>query len=666
MRTKLLVTAVTLLHLTIVAQTKSNWDPEQCIKMKNISSVRVSPDGKKALYSVRRSVMTDDRSEYVNQIFLCNIDGTNTIQITHGDKNNSNPKWNPDGSRIAFISDREGKNNLYVISPAGGDAEKITDVKSGVNNFDWSPDGKMIAYIMTDLAGESDERKKKQKDDWYFYDETILQNRLYILLLNENDSSGKPKSKLLTKDNRNVTSFDWSPDANWIAYTHSKSPLANDNVYSDISMINIATNETKIVANTGAGESNPFFSPDGKYISYQCTEDPVIWPGKTFIDVVSVQGGTVKKLASTPNDQPTILSWSRDGSHIYVSDAKKTLQGLYELGLDGHEITEWSKGCTDFVNAFSLNKNGTFWGFVLQNPAKPGEAYVSPVSAYTPVKISDINADLVGNPVPRTELIHWKSFDGKEIEGLLTYPINYEPGKKYALILNPHGGPAGGYNESFIASNQGAYPIASLAENGIFVLRPNPRGSTGYGAEFRMANQRDWGGGDFKDIMAGVDQIIKMGMADPDKLGVMGWSYGGFMTSWIVGHTDRFKAASIGAPVVDLSFQNLTDDIAGFLPSYMKSDPWADWAVYDEHSPLRFVQNVKTPVLLQQGEADARVPFSNSLMFYHALQRRGIPVRLLALPRQPHGPTEPKMILKVTQSNLDWFEKYLAENKKGF
>jgi dipeptidyl aminopeptidase/acylaminoacyl peptidase len=174
-----------------------------------------------------------------------------------------------------------------------------------------------------------------------------------------------------------------------------------------------------------------------------------------------------------------------------------------------------------------------------------------------------------------------------------------------------------------------------------------------------MANRQDWGGKDYIDLMAGVDQVIKMGVTDESMLGVMGWSYGGFMSSWIVGHTNRFKAASIGAPVVDLSFQNLTDDIEGFLPSYFKSDPWNNWSMYSEHSPLRFVQNVQTPVMLQHGEADQRVPLGNSIMFYNALRRRNIPVKLLVLPRQPHGPSEPRMVLKTMQTNVEWFESLL-------
>lgn len=662
MRTKLLLVFVFVFPSIVFAQ-KLYWTPNQCLKMKNITAVRVSPNGTKVLYAVREAVMTDDRSEYVNQVYLANSDGSNSIQLTKGDKNSSNPKWSPDGNWIAFSSARDGKNNIYLLPLGGGEAEKITDTKNGVNDFSWSPDGKMIAYTMTDGANDAEEKNKKGKNDWYYFGEEIKQSRLYLLWLNEKDTSGKSKWKLLTKENRNVISFDWSPDSKWIVYTHGASQLTNDATYSDITMVNISNGEKKNVANTGAGESDALFSPDGKYIAYVVSEDPVVWGGKNWINIVPVQGGPIKKLVATPNDLTNLLAWSADGSHVYVGENNKTLYSIYQLGLDGKEIKEWNTGSNDLLGTASLNSTGTYWGFVLQNPSKPGEAYISGSTHFSPAKISDVNKDIANNPVPKTELIRWKSFDGKEIEGLLTYPLNYEPGKKYPLILNVHGGPAGVFTQNFIASNQTTYPLAAFAEMGIFVLRPNPRGSGGYGVAFRLANMRDWGGADFRDLMTGVDFVLKMGVTDENKLGVMGWSYGGFMSSWIVGHTDRFKAASIGAPVVDLSFQNMTDDIPGFLSSYMKADPWADWAVYDAHSPLRFVQNVKTPVMLQHGEADARVPTNNSTMFYHALKRRGVPVRLLVLPRQPHGPTEPKMILKVMQSNTEWFEKYIGSGK---
>ena len=657
-----------LFVICIAAQT--NWSPEQCLKIKNITAVRVSPDGSKVLYTVREAIMTDDRSEYVNQVWLCNADGSNNVQLTKGDKNSSNPKWSPDGKTIAFTSSRDGKNNLYVLPVAGGEAEKITDVKSGVGEYNWRHDGKAIAFVMIDPAESKEEKDKKAKNDWYYMDEEVKQNRLYVLWLDKKDTAGKYIQQKLTKVNYNVNAFDWSADGKNIAYSHGKSPEVNDNVYSDISLIEVETGTIKTIAATGAGETNPLFSPDGKYIAYYCTNDPVDWSGARHAKVYSLADGKSWRLKATPDENGGIgangiFAWTPDGNNVLWAEANKTLNSIYVLSVDGKSITDWSKGVKDLFGAVSTNSTGTHIAFTLQNPSKLPEAYISPLNSFSPTKVTNINAEYASKPLPKTEVVKWKSKDGREIEGLLTYPVNYKPGQKVPFILNIHGGPAGVFAQSCVAANQGSYPIAAFAEAGYAILRPNPRGSSGYGTEFRAANRNDWGGKDYEDVMAGVDHVIKMGVADEGKMGVMGWSYGGFMSSWIVGHTDRFKVASIGAPVVDLAHQNLTDDIEGFLPSYFEANPWDDWSKYDAHSPLRFVQNVKTPVMLQHGEADARVPFSNAVMFYNALRRRNVPVRLLALPRQPHGPTEPRMVLKTMQTNVEWFEKYIGE-KKGF
>jgi len=633
------------------------------MKMKNVTAVRPSPDGKKILYTVREAVMTGEHSEYINRIYVCNADGSDSIQLTKGDKNSSNPKWSPDGQWVAFTSDRDSKNNLYILPLLGGESEKITDVKTSVGEFDWSPDGKAIAFIMIDSATSQEEKNKKEKNDWYFMNEQVKQNRLYVIWLNDKDSTGKRIQTMLTKEDRNINHFSWSPDSKWIAYDFGKTPMVGDNInFSDIAILNVATGESKLILNTNAAEENPKFSLDGKMIAYECSEDTVVWGGKSFIKIIPVEGGAPLTLAPTPDLQPSLLGWSSDNKHLYITEPKKTLNAIYTLSADGKEMVEWTKPTTDLLTIPYLNSSSTYFGFTLQNTATPGEAFVSSITTFSPKKITNINADIAGKPVPKTEVVKWKSANGQEIEGLLTYPLNYMEGKKYPLILNIHGGPAGVFIQSFTAVNQGAYPIAALAEAGYLVLRCNPRGSSGYGVEFRLANQRDWGGDDYKDLMAGVDHVIQMGIADSGKLGVCGWSYGGFMSSWVVGHTDRFKAASIGAPVVDLISQDYTDDIPGFLTSYMRNEPWNDYDVYNAHSPLRFVENVKTPVLLQHGEADIRVPFSQGLMFYNALKRRNIPVRLLALPRQPHGPNEPKMVLQVMKSNLEWFQQYLTQS----
>ncbi|MEO5581411.1 MAG: S9 family peptidase [Saprospiraceae bacterium] len=660
----LTITCLVFSWFTIQAQ--AHWTPEKCLTLKNITTTSVSPDGSKVLYAVREALMTEDRSEYVQQIWLSDTKANSSlpaVQLSRGDKNSASPSWSPDGQWISFTSNRDGKNNLYILPVMGGESEKITDVKSGVNAYKWSKDGQSIAILVADYTAEEDEKNTKAKNDWYFMDEKIKQTRLYTLKLNLKDSAGKRIMKKLTEENYNVIAFDWSPDGKQIVYSHAKSPEANDANYSDISIIQLETGKVTAVASTDAGESNPFFSPDGKLIAYSCTTEPVDWSGPDHIKILSIADGKTWKLKATPDENASLIGWTADGQNILVSEANKTLQGIYVLSLDGKNIKQWNAGDNDLLTGVSLNETRTYLSFILQNPSMLPQAYVSPVVNYLPVKVSKINADWSTTPLPKTEIIKWKSKDGKDIEGLLTFPLNYIAGQKVPFLLNVHGGPAGVFQQTCVAANSGTYPIAALTEQGYAILRPNPRGSSGYGAAFRMANRLDWGGLDFEDLMSGVDEVIKIGVADEAKMGVMGWSYGGFMSSWIVSHTDRFKVASIGAPVVDLAHQNLTDDIEGFLPSYFKTDPWNNWAVYDAHSPLRFVQNVKTPVLLQHGEADQRVPFSNSVMFYNALRRRDIPVRLLALPRQPHGPQEPRMVLKAMQTNVEWMNQYLNKAK---
>jgi len=441
MKSRLLIAVFSFFPFFIIAQ--KNWTPEQCLKIKNITAVQASPDGSKVLYTVREAVMTDDRSEYVNQVWLCNADGSNAIQLTKGDKNSSNPRWSPDGKWIAFTSSRDSKNNLYMLPVGGGEAEKLTDVKTSVGNYDWSHDGKMIAFTMIDAAGDKEEKDKKGKNDWYYMDEEIKQNRLYVLWVNEKDTAGKYVQKKITKENYNINAFDWSPDGKWIVYSHGLSPEVNHNVYSDISIVDIGNGNSKNITKTPAGETNPLFSPDGKYIVYYSTGDPVDWSGPRHARVYSVADGNTWRLKATPDENGGIIGWTPDGKNVMWSEANRTLNSIYMLSVDGKSITEWNKGSKDMIGAASLNSTGTYVSFTLQNPSQLPEAYISTLSNFSPIKITSINAEHANKPLPKTEVVKWKTADGKEIEGLLTYPINYQPGQKVPFILNVHGGPAG-------------------------------------------------------------------------------------------------------------------------------------------------------------------------------------------------------------------------------
>lgn len=651
-----LKSALILLAFSTFIAAQTTWTPDLQTKTKALASPNISPDGKKIVYTVSYEMLTADKSEYVNQIHLANTDGTNSMQLTFSDKSSSNPKWSPDGTSIAFTSPRkDNKSNIYVMRVGGGEAEMITDVKGSVQNFEWSPDGKWFAFLMTDAKSDDEEKNDKARNDFRWVDENLKQTRLYTVSI-EKDSNGKREPKKLTAENYTVSSFDWSPDSKQIVFSHVKSTVANDWTTADVSILDVSSGKISSIAKTTAAESSPIFSPDGKWIVMTISDNPPRWAQHNDIHIYNLAEGSLKKLASSNDGQPVIISWSADGKSIYFSEAKGTKTGLYSIDVAANKITEYDE--TVGVFTVTMNKARDMFGMVWQSAKSPPEVYVSKVNNLNPTQISKVNADISKMPIPKSEVIKWKSTDGREIEGILTYPVNYQTGQKVPLILNIHGGPAGVFQMNFVGG-RGVYPIASFAAKGYAILRPNPRGSSGYGTEFRRANFKDWGGMDYQDLMTGVDAVIKMGVADENRLGVMGWSYGGFMTSWIVTQTKRFKVASAGAPVTNLMSFNGTADIPAFVPDYFGGHQWENAEIYAKHSAMFNVKGVSTPTLIQHGDADIRVPISQGYEFYNALKTQGVPTRMIVLPRQPHGPNEPKMQIAAMQSNLDWFEKYL-------
>lgn len=655
---KALSIASVLVVLFVSAASAQTWDPELQLKVKAVGAPRISPDGTRVVYTVNEAVMTPDKSEFVTQIWMGNVATKQNIQLTFGEKTSTNPKWSPDGKWIAFVSNRkDNRNNLYRLSIDGGEAEPLTELKSNVTNFNWSPDSRFIAYTMSDPKTEDEEKNDKGRNDFRWVDENLKMSRLYVIPV-EKDTNGKREPRKLTTGNYNVGEFDWSADGSRIAFSHSKTPSANDWTTADVSIVDVASTNVTVLANTPAAEDSPTYSPDGKSIALIVNDNPSRWAQTATIQVVPAGGGQPKILPGSFDGQPDLVGWSADGKHIYFGEAKGTGTQIYVADVAANRIEE-IKHDPAVISGMELSRSGTTLSFTRQTPDTPADVFVSSVIKFAPVQISHANADLKLPALGRTEVIRWKSKDGKDVEGLLTYPVGYQQGQRVPLILNVHGGPTGVFQQNFIGG-RGAYPLATFAARGYAILRPNPRGSSGYGTEFRRANLKDWGGADFQDLMTGVDKVIEMGVADPERLGVMGWSYGGFMTTWIVTQTKRFKAASAGAPVTNLMSFNGTADIPAFVPDYFGGQFWEALDLYQKHSPIFNVKGVTTPTMIQHGEADVRVPISQGYEFYNALKVQGVPTRMIVLPRQPHGPNEPKMQLAVMHANLDWFDKYIG------
>jgi dipeptidyl aminopeptidase/acylaminoacyl peptidase len=644
-----------LVGAVLLTAAPSAWTPELSLEFQTIGAVVPSADGKLVAWVQTKPVVETERSEQVSQIWLAGADGSRRIQLTRGEHSSTTPQFSPDARYIYFLSSRGGKNAIYRIRTAGGEAEPLSALKGAVSAFDLSPDGKHVAF--TGYEPPADEEKaKKEKRDFRVIDANPENHALYLIPA-EPDADGKRNQKKLA-DKYHVAELRWSPDSRSIAFSHWPAPLADNWTRSDIAEVNIGTGAIQELAATGAAESQPFYSPDGRYLAYLRSENPPRWPGNERIVLLTRNGGSARELPVTRDEQPALLGWSKDSTHLYFLEAKGTRNALYSMPVDGPPtvVYEPMRGAMGFGG--QLNSSGTHMGLAQETPEEPAEAFVLALGSGGPVRVSRANTDVPKPPMGRTEAVRWKSKDGTQVEGLLTLPVNYERGKRYPLVLNIHGGPAGVFSETF-TGRLSPYPLAAFSARGWAILRPNPRGSDGYGREFRFANVNDWGGKDYEDDQAGVDQMIESGIADPDRLAVMGWSYGGFMTSWTITQTKRFKAAAIGAGVTNLWSFTGTADIPGFLPDYFGGEPWDRIEAFQKHSPITYVRNVSTPTLIVHGEADDRVPLSQGYEFYHALQRQGVTTKMVVYPRQAHGPREPKFLLDLMHRHLDWMETYV-------
>lgn len=633
-----------------------DWTPERSMQVRPVSDVAPSPDGKLAAYTESHAVMEGEKSEIDTQIYLAAADGSHRIQLTRGEKSATAPEFSPDGRYIYFSSERSGKPNVWRIPVDGGESEMVTAWKGEMGAFHVSPDSKWVAFAGMEPRAD-EELAKEEKRDFRVVDENPRNHSLWIVAA-EPDAAGSRRPRHLNTPGH-ASQFDWSPDSHFIAFTHTPTPKADDMTQADVSEVNVETGASRPIAATGAAERDVHYSPNGRYLVYVRSTDPASWAGIDRIVLFTRETGASRELPPTFDEQPSVMGWSSDSTRVIFAEYRGATRVIYGMPLEGpaQPIYEPPDGT---LTPGRSNASGTAIGFAAESWNEPPEAYALKLGESVPQRVSAANSQLPVLPMGETKRITWKAADGFDIEGLLTYPAVYQPLRKYPLILVVHGGPAGVFQDSFLG-RYGTYPLATFAARGYAVLRVNPRGSSGYGRTFRFANRNDWGGKDYLDLMAGVDYVISMGVADPDRLAAMGWSYGGFMTSWIVTHTHRFKAAAVGAGVTDLWSFTGTTDIPSFVPDYFSGEPWDNFDGYYNHSPMAFVKGVNTPTLILHGEADARVPPTQGYEFYNALKRQGVATKMVVYPRTPHGPREPKFLLDIMQRHVEWVDQYLGK-----
>ena len=627
--------------------------------MPTISSPQFSPDAKRIAYVVTRADM--ERSVYDADIWVVNADGTADRQLSRGRGNDNHPRWSPDGSRLAFLSERDAERGAIWAMPAdGGEAEKLTDESGAIADFEWSPDGKTIAFVMRDpRPTERLDVRVVGQDERYAH--------VYLL-----DIASR-KTTRLSRGPFDLTNISWSPDGATIAAERT-APGVPDFQKSDIVLLTRTGEIRPLVTRTGADE-NPQFSPDGRFVAFMSTGGRSDWLAEEQVYVVPAGGGEPRLVSGEYNRTPAHVLWSDDSRTVWFDGPMNTTSEVFRVSPDGsgfRDVTHFTGVVTDLA----VQRNAM--AFVQQSLTTPPELYINNGAAAR--QLTHHNDAFRDRLLGETRLIRWRNpKDGLEIEGLLTLPFGYQAGRRYPLLTYVHGGPASRFDQAFIGYLGFLHPVNVFAEHGFAVLRPNPRGTGGYGEKFREANRNDWGGMDWSDVNAGIDKVIADGIGDPDRLGLMGWSYGGFMATWAEGHSDRLKAISIGAPVVDLLSFHGTTDIRAFIPSYFRAgEPAANAMQSDDatlmamrrtplslealraHSPIWHLKPTTARILIQHGDADDRVPLSQGTMLYRTLQEMGVDATMAIYPRSPHVPREPKERIDVMRRNVELFDAVLG------
>ena len=631
---------------------------DESLSMKSVAGAQISPDGRYVAYSVTQTNWDDN--DFISQIWIAVTATGERYQLTSGKKSSTGPQWSPDSHRLAFTSDRDGKRQIYLISPSGGEATQLTSEDNGVGGIAWSPDGASIAFTSSGPESKAKKDRKEKYGDFEIIGGDYALSQLWRVKIPADlpsDTKKLPKAEPLTKgDQFSVAGFAWSPDGKKIAFSASRDPDPESAQTEQLYVLDLADLHVRKLIDAQGPNSNPKWSPDGKQIAYATFDNqPFFYYANRYIAAVSVEGGTPKVLTRDFDEDSNLLDWGPDG--IYFTALQKTNAHIYRLdpaSLAVHRIT--GPDAFHAAGASFTKDHRTFAG-TGGTPNHFAEIYVSSTADFAPHYLTDTGAGYKNFTLAHREVVEWKSSDGATVEGILIKPADYDPSRKYPLLVVIHGGPTG-VDTPVLAADR-YYPVERFAAKGALILKPNYRGSAGYGGKFRALNVRNLGIGDYEDVISGVDSLIAKGLVDKDRVASMGWSEGGYISAFITCFSDRFKAVSVGAGISDWVTYYVNTDIHPFTRQYLKATPWDDPEIYRKTSPITYVSRAKTPTLIQQGDQDKRVPPPDSYELYQALKDRGVPVKLIFYKGFGHPINKPKQQRAVMEHNYEWFSKYI-------